>query len=179
MAAALLCMVAALTLGRKRYEAVQAEVQRIQRDAEALQQRAERLAQADIAAYDRVSAALTLPRSSEDETARRRERLQEALQGAVGPPLDTMETAAEVARLAAELAAVGNRSAISDVGTAALAARAGFEAAQLNVEINLAAIRNEDWKAGIRRRVAELGNPAASAAAALEQVRRAIQGEAS
>jgi formiminotetrahydrofolate cyclodeaminase len=68
-----------------------------------------------------------------------------------------MRVAARVAALASELVAIGNRSAASDVGTAALSALAGFEAARLNVEINLAAIKDEGWVAGVRADLERIG----------------------
>jgi formiminotetrahydrofolate cyclodeaminase len=57
-----------------------------------------------------------------------------------------MRAAAEVLQLAASMVRIGNPSAVSDVGTAAASARAGFEAARLNVEINLAAIDDDIWR---------------------------------
>jgi formiminotetrahydrofolate cyclodeaminase len=56
--------------------------------------------------------------------------------------------------LAAELMMIGNKSAISDVGTAAGAARSGFEAAFLNVEINLASIEDATWVQDVRSTLA-------------------------
>jgi formiminotetrahydrofolate cyclodeaminase len=146
MGGALLVMVANLTAGRKRFAAVEDSVLGVRTRAEALRDRALQLVDDDIAAYQRVADAMSLPRGDDDERARRRAAMQEALKGAAGPPLETMRAAAEVLQLAASMVRIGNPSAVSDVGTAAASARAGFEAARLNVEINLAAIDDDIWR---------------------------------
>jgi formiminotetrahydrofolate cyclodeaminase len=157
MGAALLAMVASLTIGRKRYTDVEQQATEIRAEAEQLQARARALIDEDAASYSAVSAAMGLPRETDDQKARRSGAIQRALQGAVQPPLETMRVAARVAALASELVAIGNRSAASDVGTAALSALAGFEAARLNVEINLAAIKDEGWVAGVRADLERIG----------------------
>jgi formiminotetrahydrofolate cyclodeaminase len=80
--------------------------------------------------------------------------MQAALRGAVEPPLQTMQTASRLLDLAAELMVIGNKSAISDVGAAAAAARSGFDGALLNVEINLASIEDATWVQDVRSTVA-------------------------
>ena len=159
MGAALLVMVANLTLGRKRFESVQTQVEALRRRAEEQRDRARRLAIEDEGAYRRVSEAMSLPRESEQQKADRRARIQEALKAAADPPLATMRVASEVLGTALELVAIGNPSAISDVGSAALMAEAGYRAAKLNVEINLAAVTDEEWAAGIRQALSSLKEP--------------------
>lgn len=159
MAAALLAMVSNLTLGRKKYADVQERVQKILAESLSLRDRAVQLVDDDVAAYTEVSTALSLPRGDDSERERRRVALQEALKGAALPPLDTMRVAASVLRLATELVNIGNRSAISDVGSAALAARAGYHAARLNVEINLSTVTDREWKSAMLLEVGEIPEP--------------------
>ncbi len=153
MAGALLSMVASLTLGRKRYADVEEPVSRIREQATTLSRRSLELVDEDIDAYRAVADVLNLPKGTEAEKEFRSQRMQEALRGAVTPPLQTMTVASSLLELSAELAPIGNRSAISDVGTAAGSARAAFEAARLNVEINLASIRDSDWVARVREQL--------------------------
>jgi formiminotetrahydrofolate cyclodeaminase len=153
MGAALLAMVANLTLGRKKYAEVEERVARIRDEALALRERASRLVDEDVEAYGNVSRVLEMPRDTDAQKALRQEHMQEALKGAVEPPLQTMNTASRVLDLAAELMMIGNRSAISDVGTAAGAVRSAFDAALLNVEINLASIQDEAWVQKVRSTV--------------------------
>jgi formiminotetrahydrofolate cyclodeaminase len=151
LGAALLVMVCNLTLGRKRYEPVRPQIQALYDRAAELRDRARRLANEDERAYSRVSAVMTLPRETEEQKAERRDRLQEALKAAAVPPIDTMRVASAVIDSSLELVSIGNRSAVSDVGSAALMAVAGYRAAQLNVEINLASVTDEAWILETRR----------------------------
>src|SRR5690349_11303207 len=68
-AAALVAMVAHLTVGRKRYEQVEEEARQVAAEAIRLRDRAWALAQEDIDAYSRVAEVFSLPRSSEEEKA--------------------------------------------------------------------------------------------------------------
>lgn len=153
MGASLLAMVANLTAGRKKYASVQDRIADIRDEALALRARASALAVEDTEAYARVSRVLTMPKDTERQRVERSEHMQAALKGAVEPPLQTMKVASRILDLAAELALIGNTSAISDVGTAVGAIRAGFDGAFLNVEINLASIKDAAWVAGIRTTV--------------------------
>src|SRR5947209_16581295 len=90
MGAALLSMVANLTIGRKRYADVEERAHAVLREATSLRHEAQELIQRDSEAYDAVSRALALPRESEEQKLERQLRLQEALKGAVAPPLETM-----------------------------------------------------------------------------------------
>jgi methenyltetrahydrofolate cyclohydrolase len=159
MGAALIEMVSNLTLGRKRYEDVREEVTAIQERAGALRVEASALADADAKAYGVVSDVMSLPKDTDEQREERRRRLQDALKEAIEPPLRIMEAASEVMQLASMIVHVGNKSAISDVGVAALSARAGYHAAKLNVEINLAAIKDERWVADAREAMARIPMP--------------------
>jgi formiminotetrahydrofolate cyclodeaminase len=176
LGAALLMMVANLTLGRKKYEAVQQQAADIRDHARRLRDRACELVQEDINAYRRVADAMSLPRITDDDKAVRRTRLQEALKGAARPPLETMKVAAEVAQLARDLVLVGNQSAISDVGTAVLSASSGYTAARLNVEINLIAVRDESWLAETRREMQSIPDVDLAKTEVMSRVERAISG---
>lgn len=175
MAAALLAMVANLTIGRKKYAAVESEAQGILDEALVARDRAVALADDDVRAFELVASALKLPRLTEEERARRTEAIQRGLVAAAGPPLETMACASGVVELAGRLVAIGNRSAISDVGTAALAARAAYHAARLNVEINLAGIRHPDAAANLRSTLDALPAPDPFVESVVSHVEAAIR----
>lgn len=153
MGAALLVMVCNLTLGRPKYAAVEDEVSDIRTAAEAIKTRARRLVDDDAEAFEKVAYALKLPRSTEEEKVERRRQLQSVLKGATLPPLETMKLAARGVALAAQLTPIGNKSAVSDVGSGAQAFIAGYHAANMNVEINLASIHDADFMRAIRSEV--------------------------
>jgi methenyltetrahydrofolate cyclohydrolase len=175
LGASLLVMVSNLTLGRKKYADVETRVLEIRGEAERLRERATQLSDEDVLAYGRVAGVLAMPRETDAQKVERRESMQAALKGAVEPPLATMATAGGVLDLAADLMRIGNRSAISDVGTAAGAARAGFDAALLNVEINLASISDAQWVESIRVRLDSFSPVADRADAIAEYVLAAIR----
>ncbi len=147
MGAALVSMVCRLTIGRKKYAAVDAEMQQTLQKSEALRTQLTTLLAADVAAFDAVMAAFGLPKTTDDEKAARRTAIQSALKEATRVPLETARACAEVIALAEFVAAKGNTNAASDAGSAAQSALAGLKSAALNVYINLGSIRDEAFAA--------------------------------
>jgi methenyltetrahydrofolate cyclohydrolase len=174
--AALVAMACGLTAGRERFRAVDAEMRRALTAAADLRAQAQALGPADSAAYDVVSAAYALPRATAEEKAARTAAIQLALHGATEVPLRTAEVGVAVLELAAAIAAKANPNVISDVGAGALGARAGTEAAALNVKINLVAIKDPEYADHARTAIAALLARAESAAGTvLDAVHAAIE----
>ncbi|MDD5819003.1 MAG: glutamate formimidoyltransferase [Bacteroidales bacterium] len=96
----------------------------------------------DTAAFDRIMAALGMPKGTEEEKAARSEALQTATLYATQVPLKTMKAAAEVFPIVRAMAEVGNPNSVSDAGVGALAARSAVLGAQLNVRINAAGLKD-------------------------------------
>jgi formiminotetrahydrofolate cyclodeaminase len=140
--AALLAMVARYTTGEK-YAEHQETIGRIITEADEIRQIALRLADADADAFAAVARAFTLPRSTDEEKAARSAAIAQALIGAAWPPAQVISVAAMVVDLAEALIAISNPNVISDVAAAAEAASAAAATARVNVEINLAAITDE------------------------------------
>jgi formiminotetrahydrofolate cyclodeaminase len=159
MGAALLAMVSDLTIGKKKYADVQGQVTQVGEQAESLRARALSLVDEDIRAFEGVARAMTLPRETDEEKAERHRVMQSALKEAAIPPLETMAVAVDVVRLARDLVKIGNRSAISDVGTAALSARAGYHAARLNVWANASSVNDQVWLAEVQEKLAAISPP--------------------
>jgi glutamate formiminotransferase/formiminotetrahydrofolate cyclodeaminase len=136
LAAALTAMVARLTLGRKKYAAVQTEMETLVAESERLRAAsAARVAQ-DAEAYDQVVAAYRLSKATDEKRDTRREAIQQALGHAAEVPLSTARDAVAALELARTAAHLGNANALTDAGTAAHIARAAFEGAALNVRVN-------------------------------------------
>jgi formiminotetrahydrofolate cyclodeaminase len=159
MGAALLVMVCNLTIGKKRYADVEEKAETARSAASVLLGRARELAEEDSRAYARVAEAMALPRATDTEADLRRERIQEALKGAAVPPLETMRVSSDVARLALDLVSFGNRSAVTDVGTASLVAIAAFESAKYNVLINVTSVHDDSWRSAIWTAIEEVPEP--------------------
>ncbi len=137
LAASLVQMVAGLTVGKKKYAAVEGEMKEIALRAAALSNRLGSLVQKDADAYAAVSEAYKLPKETEADQARRQSAIDKALLSAAEVPLETARACGEVARLAAVCAEKGNQNAITDAGVASLLSRAGARGAAYNVLINL------------------------------------------
>ena len=172
LAAALAQMVAGLTVGRKKYAAVDAEMKQIGLDAADLGNELAALVEADARAYTAVSNAYKLPKEPDDAAVRRTEAITEALLGASRVPLDTARACARVAELAATVAVKGNTNAVSDAGVAALLAEAACRGAAYNVRINIAALEDKSRGASLAAEATELvartGKFTAQAVAAVE-----------
>jgi len=156
LGASLVAMVCRLTIGKKGYEAVSAEMQTILPRAEALQRELRDLMQADTDAYARVMDAYKLPKQTDAEKAARTRAIQNALKHASDIPLRVAELCAQVLELACPVAEKGNKNAASDGGVGALMAEAGLRGAAFNVSINLGAINDEAFVREHRARVQQL-----------------------
>jgi glutamate formiminotransferase/formiminotetrahydrofolate cyclodeaminase len=140
LAAALVQMVAGLTVGRKKYADVDAEMRDVAQRAAAAGQRLTQLVELDAQAYTAVSAAYKLPKDTPEQIAQRDAAITAALIGASEVPLETARACADVAALAEVVATRGNQNAVSDAGVAALLADAACRGAAYNVRINVAAL---------------------------------------
>jgi len=163
LGASLVAMVCRLTIGKKGYEAVSAEMRAILPRAEALQRELVDLMQADTDAYTRVMNAYKLPKRTDDEKAARARALQAALQHASDVPLCVAEACVQVLALARPIAEKGNQNAVSDGGVGTLMAEAGLRGAAFNVRINLHSIDDAAFVQSRRARVAKLFADAARA----------------
>ena len=134
--AALGNMVGSLTVGKKKYAAVEADILILNRRAAALRKRLEGLVQADADAFAPLAAAYKLPKETPEQQAHKAAVLETALEGACAVPLEIMSACCEGIALAAEYAEKGSVMAVSDAGCAALFCKAALQAAGLNVSIN-------------------------------------------
>ena len=143
-AAALIAMVARYSDGPRYDPAV---VGRIRAAADGLIDEALGLAEADAAAFGEVAAAYRLPKETPEEKQARSDAIARGLASASRPPADLMAASARLAGLAEEMLAVANRNVISDLAAAAAAIAAAAATARVNIEANLAGVRDDRLKA--------------------------------
>jgi glutamate formiminotransferase/formiminotetrahydrofolate cyclodeaminase len=86
LGAALAQMVAGLTIGKKKYAAVESEMKELSLRASALRRQLAELVQRDADSYETVRAAYAMPREPEDAAAARNAAIQQALIGASEVP---------------------------------------------------------------------------------------------
>lgn len=136
LGAALGTMVANLSSHKPGWDARWKEFSDYADEGQALIGRLIALVDEDTAAFNRIMAALGMPKGSEEEKQARAEALEAATLYAAQVPLKTMKAACAVFPLVKAMALEGNPNSISDAGVGALAARAAVLGAGLNVKIN-------------------------------------------
>ncbi len=172
MAAALVTMVARLTVGKKKYANVEARMWEVIEQSEALRAELEEAVQADAAAFEGVMAAFKLPKGTPQEQEARRQAIEVATLEAARVPLMVAEKVLAVLELAADVAELGNVSALTDVGTAAAMAGAALSGASLNVRINLTSLQDQKTAGRLMDELSALED---RAAILTERVRTALQ----
>jgi glutamate formiminotransferase/formiminotetrahydrofolate cyclodeaminase len=124
----------------------------------------------DTAAFNKVMAALGLPKESTEEKKARTAALALANKYAAEIPLRVMETASKAYPLLAEMAEKGNPASISDVGVGLLALHACLEGAAMNVRINLAGFKDEKARSVFLDRLRKLTTDSESEFARIKQL---------
>jgi formiminotetrahydrofolate cyclodeaminase len=143
LAAALSSMVANLTLGREQYQDVEPTIRAALEQSERLRAEFTQLITDDILAYGTLSGAYRMPKATPEEQTTRSAEIQKALKDAAEAPLRIAERARQTLDLCRTLAEIGNPNVISDTGVAAITAHAALESAELNVLINVKAIKDQ------------------------------------
>lgn len=143
MGAALAAMVARLTLGKKKYAGVEAQMQDVLMQAEALRAALSRAVDEDAAAFEAVMAAFKLPKETAEQQAARDAAVEDATLKAAQVPLENARRALRVIEIAEQAARLGNANAITDAASAAAMGRAALTAAGYNVRINVASLKDK------------------------------------
>ena len=128
----------------------------------------------DTAAFDKIMAAIGMPKGSDEEKAARAAALEAATLYATEVPLKTMRTSLEVFPIVKAMATEGNPASVSDAGVGALAARSAVLGAQMNVRINAAGLADRE---AAERLCAEAAEIAAAAIAAEAEVLEIVNGK--
>jgi len=153
---ALTAMVCQLTIGKKKYEAVQDEMQGLLAAASRAQGEFVDLMEKDTAAFNKVMHAFSLPKDSDDQKALRSHAIQSATTEATQVPLRVMELCEETLAVTAAVAEKGNVNSISDAGVGALLLNAACHGAALNVAINLATLKDTTYVEAAKLRMEEI-----------------------
>jgi glutamate formiminotransferase/formiminotetrahydrofolate cyclodeaminase len=156
MGAALVAMVAGLTLGKKKYAAVEEEMRSIQQEARELQQTLSQAVQEDAQAFEAILAAMRLPKETPAEAAARQQAMENATLQATRVPLETARRALRVMELAQIAVEKGNLNAITDAATGFQLAQAALRAAAYNVRVNLAVLPEHPETASLLAALSEV-----------------------
>lgn len=174
LGAALACMVANLSAGKRGWESRWKEFSDWAEEAQQLMKEQLALVDEDTAAFNRLMGAMRMPKSSPEQIEERDAAIEAATLYAGEVPLRTMKTAVKAFPLLRRMAEEGNPNSVSDAGVGALAARSAVLGAQLNVKINASGLQNRD---DASRLLAEAEAVAADAIKAEEDILNIVNGK--
>ncbi len=156
MGAALGSMVANLTIGKAGYEEHDEFFKEKVQKTEELRQLLTDLVDQDANAFSGVIDAFKMPKDTDEQKAARSAKIQEEYKKAAEVPMDTCIACRKVIDLHLEMGTKGNKNALSDIAVGALCALTALKSAALNVNINLPAIKDQDFVADYRKKLDEL-----------------------
>jgi glutamate formiminotransferase/formiminotetrahydrofolate cyclodeaminase len=137
MGAGLVAMVSGLTIGKKKYAEVEAQMQAIRVMAESLRKELTQAVDDDSSAFEALMGTFKLPKETEEDQAKRNAAIKIATLNAARVPLKVAKDAVKVMELALKCAREANINAISDSMSGFAMSRAALTAAGYNVKINL------------------------------------------
>jgi formiminotetrahydrofolate cyclodeaminase len=153
LGASLISMVAALSNGKPKYAAYESTLVRCEAVGHELVAEFLRLADRDAEAFAGYSAALKMPRETEEQKLARQSAIQSAARAASEAPFDCVKACARLITAAEAMAGRSNVNAASDVLVAALLGEAAARGAVENVLINLPSTGDEQYADSMRWRV--------------------------
>jgi glutamate formiminotransferase / formiminotetrahydrofolate cyclodeaminase len=172
MGAGLVAMVAGLTIGKKKYAQVEAQMQAVRVMAESLRKELTQAVEDDSAAFEAVMGAFKLPKETEEEQTKRNAAIHLATLNAARVPLKVAKDSVKVMELALKCAKEGNINAISDSMSGFAMAQASLTASIYNVKVNLNSL--EDKSVG-EKMLEELKELEAKASGLEQEIRKTME----
>ncbi len=145
-------MVGSLTVGKKKYADVEADIVALKEKATALQADFLRLVEADAEAFEPLAKAYGMPRETEEEKAEKARVMAIVLKDACAVPMEIMEKCCEAIDVIEEFAAKGSALAISDAGVGVVFCKAALLGASLNVFIYTKSMADKEYAASLNEK---------------------------
>lgn len=156
LAASLGLMVANLTVGKKKYAAVEAEMQNAIQVLISLRDELVRLTDEDAVGFEPLAKAYRLPKDTPEQRLHKEAVMEKALYDACVVPIKIMEKTLEVMNYLIFLGEKGSVMAVSDAGGAIVLAQAALEGAALNIFINTKSMKNRELAEELNRRAEKM-----------------------
>jgi glutamate formiminotransferase/formiminotetrahydrofolate cyclodeaminase len=137
-AAALVAMVARLSIGKERFASLENQMRDIIEISEELRIKLQNSVIEDASAFEEYLAASKLPGDKPEQIVIRNNLIEKAKVRSIEIPFLIMRSMITIMDLAAQVAQNGNINAIGDAGSAGAHARAAFTVATYNIKINCA-----------------------------------------
>jgi len=138
-------MVGNLTVGKKKYADVEAEIVALNHKATELQKELLRLVDEDAVVFEPLSKAYGIPKDDPN----RGQIMEEALRLACTVPMDIMRVCAKAIELQDEYAKKGSVMAVSDAGVGVALCKSALQGASLNVFINSQAMTDKNYASSL------------------------------
>ncbi|MFP4082712.1 MAG: glutamate formimidoyltransferase [Candidatus Aminicenantes bacterium] len=151
LSASLSAMVSNLTVGKKDYEDVQDKVKEVAVQAQALKDELLNCVDLDTKAFNQLMDSFKSPKKTDDQKEEREKAIEEATKQATLVPYQVLEKSVKALEMAKQVALHGNKNSISDAGVAGLTAQTAAEGAHYNVRINLSGIKDDKFKARMKK----------------------------
>ncbi len=145
-------MVGSLTVGKKKYADVEADIIALKEKATALQADFLRLVEADAEAFEPLAKAYGMPKETEEEKAEKARVMAIVLKDACAVPMEIMEKCCEAIDVIEEFAAKGSALAISAAGVGVTFCKAALLGASLNVFINTKSMADKEYAASLNEK---------------------------
>ncbi len=145
-------MVGSLTVGKKKYADVEADIIILKEKADKLQEDLLNLVQRDAQVFKPLSQAYGMPKNTPEEIAQKEKIMAEVLKEACAVPMEIMEKCCEAIDLMEGFAKMGSIIAISDAGVGVAFCKAALMGASLNVFINTKSMSDRQYADEINRK---------------------------
>ena len=149
-------MVGSLTVGKKKYADVEADIIVLQKKATALQNEFLTLIERDAEVFEPLAKAYGMPRETEEEKAEKARVMEIALKAACSVPMEIMERCCEAIDVIEEIAEKGTTLAISDAGVGVVFCKSALLGASLNVFINTQSMNDKEYAETLNKRADEM-----------------------
>ena len=157
-------------MGKPKYAAYEVTLARCRAVGGELSAEFLRLSDLDATAYAGYSAALKLPRETDEQQQVRRAAIQKAAREAADAPWECVKACSRLVAAAESLAGRSNVNAASDVLVAALLGEAAARGAAENVLINLPSTGDESYSESMRWQVDSVLHEIAAVAARTREI---------
>lgn len=155
-AAALLGMVANLTVKSKKYEEIHEEMEELAEKCKSYELDFVEDIDKDANSFNSVMEAFKMPKETEEDKKARSAKIQEGYKKAAKVPFEVGKKAIELLDIADILVAKGNTNAITDVGVGVLNIKLATTGAFYNVKINLGSIKDEEFVNELKKEMKDL-----------------------
>lgn len=145
-------MVGSLTVGKKKYAAVEDRMYELMERSAVLEKELLALIEKDEEVLLPMLKVYSMPSATEKEKAEKEKAMEAAFRNACSVPLEIMEKCCEALELIREFALKGSAMLISDAGTGAVFCKAAIKSAALNVYVNTKPMKDRAYAESLNAR---------------------------